>query len=278
MPRRKQENLLREPWNALIILDACRADLYERLHPQAETVQTMTYGGRAATGEWIARFMQVFNRPALYVEANPTCALMLEPQSPQPGARDLSKLDHRYTVLSLWRTLWGRYCPKGYPTTHPRAVYEGVMGYLQQYGQPERMVIHMAQPHLPYIGEVRLPHFGGLRHPARIWRLVLDGDVSVEDCSAAYVSNLELVSTWAHRLIELLSGIVIVTADHGELLGDRWKGRRFFGHINVPLLPGLIRVPWDMHQRGEFDPAPLPDLHGAVDPDFAEKLRALGYL
>lgn len=268
-----QRDLLQStPWNVLIILDACRADIYKSFVPSALEVRVMTYKGCAATGHWMTRFNRFFNVPLLYIAANPACSKLLEPWGVAPADPELSKLEHSYSVLALWKTMTGKYCPDGKQTVHPRSVYEALDHYLNEYGQPERMVVHMAQPHTPYIGRFRGDHQKKWRM-SNIYRAVRRGEIAVEDCRRAYTSNMRLAIEWAYKIVQRLKGSIVITADHGELIGDGGH----FGHSHQPLLPGLVMVPWDAHLMGKFEPAEPPQLPMDKDSTIKEKLNALGY-
>ena len=58
----------------------------------------------------------------------------------------------------------------------------------------------------------------------------------------SYEENLKIVMTYTKQLIvHLPPGRVVITADHGELLGER----NFFGHgKHMPRCSILLDVPW----------------------------------
>lgn len=58
----------------------------------------------------------------------------------------------------------------------------------------------------------------------------------------AYEENLEIVLQHAEELAENLDGKTVITADHGELLGE--KG--LFSHPNKFEAKKLRKVPWDI--------------------------------
>jgi hypothetical protein len=105
----------------------------------------------------------------------------------------------------------------------------------------------------------------------------------------AYERNLELVLGHVRRLVSDLSGRIMVTADHGELLGENDCYSHYSGStspylLEVPLL--IIENPQQVKpKRGR--PAPVletpqtsPDTPQAQESQqaIAERLRALGYL
>ena len=56
----------------------------------------------------------------------------------------------------------------------------------------------------------------------------------------AYKENLEVVLESVAELLEHVSGNILITADHGEYLGE--NGR--YGHGLVPRRPPIVEVPW----------------------------------
>jgi hypothetical protein len=99
----------------------------------------------------------------------------------------------------------------------------------------------------------------------------------------AYLENLRLVLGEVRELVRYLSGRIIVTADHGELLGE--KGRySHFGGSDDPLLTG---VPWLVIVKKDREDPVVSDAGGqkAAGPSGGEdearikaRLKALGYI
>lgn len=247
---RKQKELLRAVhWNALVILDACRADSWARHDPGAETVRSMA----PITFRWVPQLHALYpEERVLYVTANPVVD------------RELRKRKaNNFRLISVWRDGWGRYGPLRLPTVHPATVNDVVRLYVEAHGRPRRMVVHYIQPHMPYVGAPSLPYadWGGcansacarelhrLKHPKRA---VAEGLTTREAVRAAYEANVDLVAEWAKGLIAELRGTVVLTSDHGELLGE--DGR--YGHAKGDH-PVLRRVPWRVFQRTPFEPSPI---------------------
>jgi hypothetical protein len=259
--------LRRTPWNVLVILDACRSDAAAARLNGVETVRSPAW----ITYAWIHWFAAHFGRERiLYVTANPVVN------------RELSRREHSFVLLSVWKDRWGRYGPHGMPSVHPRDVNLAVREYLARHGQPRRMVVHYLQPHVPYIGTGSIPYSGwgrGMTDPlSRAFRELTSvedafarGLVSAERLRRAYAGNVDLVLPWTRRLLAAVKGMVALTSDHGELLGE--DGR--YGHSRAH--PLLHLVPWRVWQRGTFDPQPVCDLAEDEDSHVHRKLRSLGY-
>jgi len=64
-------------------------------------------------------------------------------------------------------------------------------------------------------------------------------EIGVEGSRKAYENNLRIVLHYVNELIKNLHGKIVITADHGELLGERG-----YGHPMRRRFPELIEVPW----------------------------------
>lgn len=279
--RRSQLRLLRETdWNALIVLDACRADAYRDLAPAAglplgEIVRSPAW----CTRVWLPRLAEIVGeRELLYVTANPVPNRELERKGQTSN----------FHWVRLWQNCWGRYGPCDMPTVHPDSVADAVLHYVRDHGQPALMVVHFIQPHMPYIGAHALPYadWGHAteaefeaelrqhKHPAEA---VCDGEATRDDIRAAYMGNLAVALPAVVQLLASLRGTLVVTADHGELLGERGA----YGHTAGPGQPELTNVPWVVVGRDAYDPAPIPATLDAgrqkADAMLVDRLQSLGY-
>ena len=269
--------LAKAKWNVLIVLDACRADAFRRLVDRdAGVVRSLA----PCTRTWVRQLGRIIalqpERPdVLWVTANP----VVDRDCGRYGVRGVR-------LMSVWRTRWDRHGEARIPSVHPDAVGEELRLYLQQHGQPERMIIHYVQPHAPYIGVPELasartgpaedPFIMAVKQLPDPEDAVRRGDLTWQEVREAYDGNLKLVWDSVQRLLPDLKGHVIVTADHGELLGE---GNRF-GHGCRWTTELLRRVPWMTYDGGPYEPSPLHLAEDeAQDGDLMErKLRALGYV
>lgn len=105
----------------------------------------------------------------------------------------------------------------------------------------------------------------------------------------AYKANLEMVLAQAAELSKHLSGRIVITSDHGELLGEK----KCYSHPSGSLNPVLIEVPWLVieNERPQMEPQPQSaaaivgeeppcqdgDTEAVEREELAAKLRALGY-
>jgi hypothetical protein len=140
--------------------------------------------------------------------------------------------------------------------------------------------VHYVQPHYPFIGPTGEEHFdptATLKEVSRRYDLT-DGRLE-----RAYRENLDLVLDEAERLLDALDGKTVVSADHGELLGERLSPLplRAYGHPSGIYVDELVRVPWLVHEGGDRKEtvAEAPTERDEVDEDaLEEQLRNLGYV
>jgi hypothetical protein len=109
--------------------------------------------------------------------------------------------------------------------------------------------------------------------------LLSNGVITEEDLRKAYLGNVRLVLEEVKRLVERVDCPVVVTADHGDLLGE--DGRYMHGRYHHPV---LNQVPWlevDMDSVESVENTKEPVDHGGTDEvgggKVDERLRNLGY-
>lgn len=273
----QQALLVQEPWNVLLVLDACRADYFARLRPDAARVRSLA----RFTHAWVWHFAHTVHpalgRPkVLWITANVVVDSELA---------DYGGVEGIHTV-PLWETDWEFLGKQRIASVHPGRVTQAVRRHVESQGQPERMIVHFLQPHTPYIGRKPLALAVAWAHPdgmgkyqhemPRPDQAVSSGDVTWQEVRQAYMANLELVLPHALELASTLKGKVAITADHGEMLGERG----LFGHENGCYSRLLGTVPWLEFDNGPFRPAGLtPDRSGPRDKELMrDRLEALGYM
>lgn len=267
-------------WDNLIILDACRHDLFaevfEKNHLPGEltkrtSVQSGTPGFLAET------FDDEQLHDVVYVTGNPYVNT------------DLPN-DTFHAVESVWKDGWD----DELQTIHPETMADRTLGIADEYPN-KRIISHFLQPHTPFVGEqtlgqrdtfaIREQALGNSEATNRHrtpFEMLNAGEVTRDEVWTAYRSNLEFAWPAVNRLLEELPGLTAVTSDHGNALGERaWPFPiRVYGHPLGILIPALTDVPWLTHTNGErktvrADP-PKSD-HQELDEATNERLRMLGY-
>jgi hypothetical protein len=151
-----------------------------------------------------------------------------------------------------------------------------------RHNVPQR-IVHYFQPHIPYIGEFRLPltstDWKETMAEAAYKQRLRDGEITNEELRRAYRSNLERVINAVVELVRRLDVPVAITGDHGELLGE--DDRYFHGG---DFHPNLNTVPWLVVSDEEIGTSakPLPQHFDCRDDasqtDLEDQLQSLGYL
>ena len=222
------KELLRSESFCLIVLDSCRADVFE----QVALGEFNKYGGsyRRIWVPWYNTttwFKSVFRKPKydlVYVSGNPIIWKF---------ARGKFK-----KLVEAWRVCW----VEDLRTTHPRCICR--IALLHEY---PRMVVHFLQPHYPYLGLTKR-RFSvdkaeeALRAERDILEGIRTGRISRGEVMMAYVRALKWAITYVKELLEELRGprLFVITGDHGEHLGEggAWFHSGDTGH------KVLHEVPW----------------------------------
>ncbi len=246
-----QIDLLRSTdWRTLIILDACRWDVFEAVlaHCIPRGLQPRPVRSPATcTAEWL-----IAVKPALEAEDTTyyTANAFVERERAGRGLRvDLRNvwlrhmtpcgLDGRQTVqpwvmnaVVLRQEMPAGVCPR------PRA----------------RRVVHYAQPHYPPVA-MKLS--------------------AVSGCRCDYEASAEVVMRAALHLAGLLPGPTVITADHGDMQGED----DLYGHDCRWDRPELWTVPW-LELAADAAEGRRRKAEGRSDDDdttVEQNLEALGY-
>ena len=229
-----------EDWDNLLILDACRYDTFaERSELDGELEHRISRG--AATPEWLrGNFRGKDLRDTVYVTANP----MYEKHKD-----DLNATFH--AVWQLWKDDWG--WDEDLQTVPPEVTAEYARKAAKKFPD-KRLLIHFNQPHGPLLGPTAEQSVIGpgakpthertlledLRHRLEIAR------VSTSEWRQAYNETFDLVHDAVEELLPSLRGKTVISADHGEMMGERaWPlPFRHCSHQEGYYRDPLIKVPW----------------------------------
>ena len=269
MLRDQKQLLIDTDWDVLIVLDACRVDSFREHCGKCEVVRSRG----ARTREWARRTAEVLNdKHAIIFNGNPVL-------SGENHKRGLGM-----HIVPVWKGHWGFFSERKVPACHPMSVNAIILEWITRKRlNKHKIVVWYLQPHTPYIGDPPLP----MERRASCWtnmakkagvRLirpgkgVRTGETSWDEIRRAYAGNLKVGWDAARHLIQKLSGRIIVTSDHSELLGEG----DCFGHEPGwgPKYPQLYEVPW-----AEFEGGQMIELERAKsDAEIMhERLKAIGY-
>lgn len=264
-------------WDTLVVLDACRYDLFEAV------MDTSTYDeyGRmrspgSETSEWVRRsFVETApHGDIVYVTANPVISL------------DASGVFHR--LVEVWRDAFDPAIGSVPADAVTAAAVETHRAY-----PDKRQVVHYIQPHYPFVRDpdLQFTNWGGTDEfenenaddrARNVWGALRKGVVSASAVRAGYRHNLEYALEHAHELLDAIEGRVVVTADHGNLFGERgWPiPIRLYGHPVGCRRPALVTVPWAVRTTGERRAVRVGSVESetVADSATADRLAALGYV
>ena len=276
----KQVSVMKANWDYLVILDACRYDYFSELyqdylHGRLEKVISLG----SSTLEWCKKSFQEVYRNVIYISANPYISSKGKVKGFRASDHFYKVIDvwdwgwdkelgtvHPCKVNEVVQRVKDDYPSKRLIIHYlqPHAPYIGNNPHASGFPRPQLEHGH------PLVGiqnwqnhgffEVRLEKLLAiLTKPAEIidrnflWKICellklspvspMDsmrrkfGDNGLE---LAYVENLRLALEYAAKLIGVLPGEIVITADHGECLGE--KGR--YSHSDGCRDPLLLEIPW----------------------------------
>ncbi len=220
-------------WDNLIILDACRHDLYEEARGE-DTSSRLSLG--STTSEYIERtFSEGEFDDIIYVSANPFFSdTFLE--------KLVGKSDLFEAKFDVFNEAWDD--EEG--TVLPEDVFERAETAKKLFPD-KRLIIHFIQPHYPFLdfeyGDGFSDSEGWLGDSSlSVWDLAERGELEKEKVWQGYRRNLEKVLPYAQKIAEEFDGKTVITSDHGNLVGE--KG--LYGHPDGMDLKPLRKVPWEV--------------------------------
>jgi hypothetical protein len=255
-----------EDWDNLIILDACRRDALEETIGLDGSFESRISRGTSTLHFLQSNFQDRSLRDTVYVTSNGWIVQRYDEIN--ADLFRVKSLDSDETRQS------------GGAVVSPDAVTEEAKINADQYPD-KRLIVHYTQPHKPYLGEFGRKTFGSTHD--NLQQIMSSSSISEEDLKRAYMENLELVLEQVEELVDHLDGKTVVTADHGELLGERVspipiKG---YGHPSYVYHPALTEIPWfvcEYDSRREIREG-VPEGVSEVDKDrITEQLKDLGYV
>ncbi|MXR20063.1 hypothetical protein [Halobacterium bonnevillei] len=263
-------------WDVLVVLDACRADLFAEVARDGDydflPVDPATRTSPASSSvEWLETVFGGADDDELgglaYVTGNPYSASKID-------------ADRFHTVSEVWRYAWD----DDLGTIPPRPVTDAAIETWRA-SDADRLVVHYMQPHFPSIPAsadaaddgIELDRFG--ETSLSVWDDLRFGRRSEADAWRAYRSNLELVlDDLAVLFSNLEADTAVVTADHGNAFGEH----DVYGHPGGVDLSCLREVPWAVVSPTD-DHTYEPDTGDAEADDtdgenvVEERLEDLGY-
>lgn len=280
-------DIMEEDWDNLILLDACRYDAFSETNFIEGDLQSRISRGSTSKEFVRENFAARELHDTVYITANPYVGLV---------GQDV--FHAVITLLDEWDS--------ENQTVEPSSVVRAVKRSYDSYSD-KRLIIHFMQPHQPYLGteaseikseiqkkakhvgwnnEIRESHDHNVESLEGTNQLNAPTNATLEvtrdDVWKAYLETLEIVLGEVAELLEFLDGKSVISADHGELIGDcpYLLSEPQYGHPGRHWAPELRVVPWfvvDSSDRREITSAP-PIRYDTLDEEsLNSKLEALGY-
>jgi len=268
-----------EDWDTLVLLDACRYDMFQQVNAIEGELSSRESRG-SATKEWLAANVDGRDlHDTVYVTANP----QLE--------RNRRSWDVNFhETVNVWlETGWDERTG----TVLAETMTEAAIRAHEEFPH-KRLLVHYMQPHYPFVPaetDFDKGHLDSIESPddaaggKNVWELMFTGDleISLDELWAVYVENLEYVLKHVKDLLAAMPGKTVITADHGNYVGERASPIpiREFGHPRGLYDSPVVCVPWLVcpHESrrevvaGSAAPDRSPVEHETVE----RRLRDLGY-
>lgn len=296
----KMVNLMEEDWDYLIILDACRYDFFNKIYrdyldgflTKRSSIGTWTF-------EWASKVFTNIYTDVVYVSGNTFIRNKTTSSSEivdgfrhsRPVNLFVSE-EHFHRIIDVWNNCWDY----DLGTVHPSKMNEASLYALKEYPE-KRLIVHYMQPHAPYITAhsrlmnriaifiiYRLATLLGREKSLEIMQTFGLHEHVIKFLRLIYEENLRLVLEYVTDLVDFMEGKIVITSDHGELLGE--NGSFVHGPQYSETRPKkLIDVPWLEIQRDKALkglPENLSYDENYLLPNEEElikkRLRALGYI
>lgn len=279
-------NIYTREWDVLLVLDGCRVDALRAVASEYEWLGPIDsiWSVGSASHEWTSKTFTEDHKPEIadtaLITANPFAKKVFDDENYPP---------HSYSIpidISNWSTVasedfaYTEWCFQqihGYedlfPTQPARHMTDrGIIA--SRNLDVDHLILHYFQPHRPFIYDAvntnKLSEVDDKPYEAR-----KRGAISRRDLWERYLKNLRYVLNDVELLLSNIDAKrVVITADHGELMGELNQ----YGHPEGVPHPALKKVPWAITSATNQETyEPPDDVSWEDDYDPEQQLRELGY-
>lgn len=226
----RQDELLKADWQTLVILDACRYDIFSDVVTEYNIKGNLQVADTEAcrTSRWYRHHWGGEHKDTILVTAHPM---------------PFRELIHR----NFYRAeLVGERMPE---CLYPEVTLGPTVNWQQQYPD-KRFLVHLLPPHLPYLGPKGIEFLkkigahkftrGKEINGTRLYNFIqekgrLEGWERQRLC---YRENIKVALDALVKYLNILRPPIVISADHGEHIGEDG----FYGHKGGKLV--LRHVPW----------------------------------
>lgn len=250
----------KQDWTVLIILDACRFDLFKQLNNIEGELSREESPGSMSEEFIDYNFVGHDLQDTVYITANPFAIKI-----PEGTFHDMEIIgDDEGDGES--------------GTVPPDIMRQKTEMAIEQYPH-KRIISHFMQPHHPFLSSLGEEVDEDLHWEGNQYFL---SDMSDESLQRAYKENLQIALSEVQTLISNTSVELAITSDHGELLGERLYPIPIKGYEHPKSLytTSLVNVPW-LHVSGdsrEIEQEPPVQEQSYDHNQVKNRLRQMGYL
>jgi len=256
-----------EDWDTLILLDACRYDMFADRVPFDGDLQSRISLGSTSEEFLRQNFEDSSYHDTVYINANV--------YFPKVGLNQDGTFHAVIDLLEEW--------DDDLEIVHPRTVTDAAKDAHDTYPN-KRIIVHYMQPHIPFIGELgqKIQTEIGYRNAWIPFRQNED-PTSIQRLWKGYKENLDLVFEHVSELLDHIEGRVAISADHGNMVGDRQgpiPTKRMYGHPWGVYSDELVNVPWFVipsNKRRSISAESPQAGEKYSDELITDRLRSLGY-
>jgi hypothetical protein len=279
-------DVMAQDWDYLLILDACRYDVFKEINWINGKLDAVISAGSHSEEFFEVNFAGRSFYDTVYVTANAF------------GARIGDGVFHDliYTGGEIDEDFVGWHSVS--ERMEAETIYNKTLDAIEQYPN-KRIISHFMQPHTPYFGDKaekireRVEKDGLIvrsRQSEKVEKYSLDdenvvvslkeaaekGYITHSEIKELYIKNLRIVLEYIESLVEKLDGKIVITADHGEFLGENGK----LGHPKYTYSEVVRKVPWlviESDNRPEITDAGSSKRADVSEKNIESHLRDLGY-
>lgn len=285
-------NIFTDSWDICVILDACRVDALQAIASEYDflTDVSAALSVGSSSKEWMVNTFRAVRREqvqeTVYLTGN-GWAQQVFSNDPNFAAwtvlNDTFAKNNRIVERLISRPVVGIkdfrdviFQPlsdmNGIEAFDPEQLTRMAIQAGREY-HDSKLLVHYMQPHAPYIHRVAqgMEPTGLDKRPIELLREGHDR----QEVGEAYLDNLRYVLDNVEMLLQNVDGDVLLTADHGEMMGRGMLA----GHAEGIPHPHLKRVPWVRLTANDEETINVDlDLQEEATEDIHTRLEALGYL
>jgi hypothetical protein len=274
-------------WDLLIVLDACRWDLFNEVVDEYEFIEEYDSFMSLASHsrEWLHKEFMEGPEGAELLKAwweiiqDPDNLEIFKQHYTMSDRSEIS--DTAYISWNVFTQMldpdaFDEFIPVGRAAwgddqqiLDPRVITDKTIQVMRE-SDPNFTIAHYMQPHTPFRNS------DGLEHHGSVWERIQRGEKDYHEAWDEYKQNLRWVLEDVKLLLENVDAEkVAITADHGNVIGE-WG---CYGHRPYVPIPAVKRVPWATAtavDRETYIPE-VEDLGTIDDKAVDKRLEALGY-